>query len=232
MTLFKHIIFDLDHTLWDFNRNSKETLDTLFHQHQLQNILQSPFSSFLEEYYKVTNTLWQQYDNKEITKEELRNLRLPTVFKTFKFEDHKLAQRLETQYLSICPHKPHLIEGAVEILDYLKDKNIPLHLLTNGFKEIQYQKIKASKIEHYFETITTSECSGFSKPDNRAYFFKLNKLNTEAKDCLMIGDNLVSDIQGSQAIGMKNIFFNPNKIQHQETPTYEVHYLLDIKNLI
>ena len=232
MSSFKHIIFDLDHTLWDFDRNSRETLDVLFKEYSLKKALSTSFSDFLNEYYKVTNALWKQYDKKEISKAELRNLRLPLVFKAFNFINQELAKEIENKYLSICPHKPHLIDGAIEVLEYLKLQNTPLHLLTNGFKEIQFKKIRASKIEHYFKSITTSECSGFSKPDKRAYFFALDQLEVQPEECLMIGDNLVSDIQGSLAIGMKNIFFNPDRIAHNESPTFEISSLREIKGLI
>jgi putative hydrolase of the HAD superfamily len=228
---YKHIIFDLDHTLWDFNRNSKETLSFLFTEHQLANRLSVSFEQFLAIYYKTTNALWLLYDKKEISKTELRLERLPKVFATFGFEDNQLAQQIESEYLATCPNKPHLIKGTIELLNFLKSKEYPLHILTNGFKDIQQKKIAASKIAQYFDLVVTSECSGFSKPDKRAYYHLLDQLNCSANECLMIGDNLISDIEGSAALGMNNIFFNPEKTNHKSKPTYEVNELQVITKL-
>jgi len=228
----KHIIFDLDHTLWDFNRNSKETLKVLFDRHNLERKTKAPFNTFLVTYYSVTNILWQKYDHKEITKNELRQLRLREVFSTLGFMDDLLASKIEKEYLSICPDKPHLINGTIELLDYIKTKKYPIYLLTNGFKDIQLRKIKASKIDHYFDQVCTSETSGYSKPDRRAFDYLLNKIKAEPNECLMIGDNLSTDIEGSSAIDMQNIYLNPTKIVHQGKPTFEVSSLNEIHQII
>jgi putative hydrolase of the HAD superfamily len=228
----KHIIFDLDHTLWDFNRNSRETLIFLFSEYQLDQLLSTSFEDLLKVYYRVTNKLWAAYDKKEVSKSELRRQRLPQVFAHFDYINKTLAEQVESHYLSICPNKPHLIKGAIEVLNQLKKQNYPLYLLTNGFVDIQHKKITASAITHYFDLIVTSECSGFSKPDRRAFFHLLDQINATPKECLMIGDNLVSDIEGSSAIGMKNIFYNPEKTKHQTLPTFEISELEEILTLI
>ena len=139
-------------------------------------------------------------------------LRFPKVFAHFNHTDSLLARQIESHYLSICPNKPHLIDGAIQLLEFLKMKPYPLHILTNGFLDTQHKKIAASNILHYFNFIVTSESSSFSKPDNRSYFHLLDQINHEPEECIMVGDNLISDIAGSSAIGTKNIYFNPEKL--------------------
>ena len=228
MNKIKHIIFDLDYTLWDFNRNSKETLELLFKKHSIAENLKTTFHRFLDQYYTSTNALWLQYDNQEITKQELRDLRFPKVFSFFKFVDDSLAKEIEDSYLKICPNKTHLIDGAKSLLDYLVSKKYTIHLLTNGFKDIQHKKLIASNINHYFENIVTSECSGYSKPDKRAFEYLLSKIDGDKNECIMIGDNLQSDIEGSTRIGMCNIYLNPEKSIHEKHPTFEVQSLQEI----
>lgn len=231
MSVINHIIFDLDHTLWDFNRNSRETLEVLFLEHNIENKINIPYKQFLTQYYKVTNSLWHLYNKKVISKEELRLTRLPLVFAKYKYQNEKLFQKMEKQYLATCPKKPHLIPGALELLTHLTSHKHTLHLLTNGFKDIQHQKLKASEINQYFTHIVTSECSGYSKPEPKAFLHLLEKIDCQPNECIMIGDNLDTDITGSNKIGMQNIYFNPEKINHKANPTYEVYTLEEIITL-
>ena len=227
----KHVIFDLDHTLWDFEKNSNYVLKFLFDKYQLQNTLQTSFDQYQKRYHEITNNLWHLYDTKRIGKEELRNERIPQVFASFNHKDGGLTKKIETEYLEICPDQSHLIEGTIDILQYIA-KKYTAHILTNGFKSIQHRKLKASGVSQYFKTIVTSECSGYSKPDEKAFKFLLEKISANANECIMVGDNNLSDIEGSHNIGMKSIYFNPkNQIDHTKA-TYAIKNLLEIKKLI
>ncbi len=230
MNQLKHVIFDLDHTLWDFESNSNYTLSLLFEKYDLSTLLNISFDTYTQAYHETTHGLWKQYDKKEVTKDELRQIRIPSVFKKFNFEDNKLAKKLESEYLSICPDQPRLFEGAIDLLEYLQPK-YSLSILTNGFESIQHRKLKASGINKYFKEVSTSECSGFSKPNKEAFYYLLNNLNANISECIMIGDNPSSDIEGSHRLEMKSIHFSPKEI-YSEKADYKVKSLTEIKGLI
>lgn len=231
MKKLKHVIFDLDHTLWDFERNSNHILQSLFEKYELKDHLNTSFEAFKNKYHEITTKLWQKYDTKEINKEELRSQRIPAVFDHFNYQNPKLAIQLEEEYLRSCPDQPHLIQDGMEILEYLKTK-YEIHLLTNGFKTIQYRKLKASGITNYFQNIVTSECSGFSKPDKEAFEYLLRKISIPAHNCIMIGDNEHSDIQGAYQIGMPSILYDPSEKITSSKATYNIKRLREIKKLI
>lgn len=230
MINIKHVIFDLDHTLWDFEKNSNHVLKQLFAKHKLDSLLNTDFTKYSQKYHKVTNQLWKLYDNKSISKEELRNSRIPLVFKFFRYKNPTLAQSLEKEYLDTCPDQPNVFNGTHELLEYLSSK-YELHILTNGFEKIQHRKLKASGIKKYFNEVITSECSGYSKPHKEAFDYLLNKINSKPESCIMIGDNPVSDIEGSKSVGIKNIHFSPTG-NYSKKADFGVKSLLDIKDLI
>ncbi len=227
----KHVIFDLDHTLWDFERNTNHVLKILFNKYSLDRTLGTSFDLFKTCYHEITTQLWYLYDIKKICKEELRSQRMLKVFAYFNYKNINLATQLEIEYLKTCPDQPHLIKGTMETLQYVT-KKYATHVLTNGFKSTQHRKINASGITKYFETIVTSECSGHSKPAAQAFNFLLEKINANANECIMIGDNTLSDIEGSHKIGMKSIYFNPKKQNEKSNATYTIDTLLEIKDLI
>jgi putative hydrolase of the HAD superfamily len=146
-------------------------------------------------------------------------------------KDQDLALLLEDRFLSICPSKANLIKGSIELLEYLNPK-YEMHVLTNGFLETQNIKIQTSNIAHYFKTMTTSECSGYKKPNPKIFDFKLERINAKKEECLMIGDNLLTDIGGARRSGIDQLFFNPTRMKHKGKVTYEVSELLGIKKIL
>ena len=227
---YKHLFFDLDHTLWDFERNSAETLKQLYDEFDLCNKLNCSSDEFIRAYARIIREMWDLYDRKKIDKTTLRNTRFTRVFKLFDVQDNKLAAEVNEEYLKICPRKPHLIPNALNVLQYLTPK-YSMSLVTNGFKESQFLKIKHAGLTHFFQHIITSECSGHSKPDERMFFYALKKANVDPKDCLMIGDNAFSDIEGAKRVKMDQVYFNPRG-EHKVEATFNINSLHLLKEIL
>lgn len=228
---YKHVFFDLDHTLWDFDKNSSETLSELFDYYGLQQKLHCNLDDFLNQYAEINLQLWHLYDLGKISKQDLRLKRFHQLFQLNKYYNNALATTIDEKYIQICPEKSHLIDGAIEILNDLKDK-YTLHIITNGFEETQYRKLKSSKLITYFDTITTSENAQASKPQRSIFNYALKKASANYKESIMIGDNLKTDIQGSKNIGMDQVYFNAKKRVHNHKSTYEIFHLSELKNIL
>lgn len=227
---YKHVFFDLDHTLWDFDRNSEETLTELFFEFELDRLLRIKVDSFLKSYGKVNRTMWSQYNTKSITKEQMREQRFSLVFRDFGIVNNELALRVNDEYLRICPTKPHLLPGTVELLDHVS-KNYSCHIITNGFEETQYRKLKNSGLGNYFENVFTSESTGFTKPDRRIFHKALGTSNAKPGDSLMVGDNLSTDIRGAKSMKIDQVYCNFNGYYHKQSPTFEVQNLGELLQL-
>ncbi len=228
---YKHIFFDLDHTLWDFNKNSSETLTYLFHHYVLKDKLKCIVEDFLNRYSEINAQLWHLYDLGKVTKDDIRTMRFHRLFETFSYYNDSLASEIDIAYLSICPDKFALIDHSIETLEYLFQK-YELHIITNGFRETQTRKVKASKLDVFFKTITTSECSGYTKPHKKMFSHALNQANAHYKESIMIGDNIMTDIRGAKNIGMHQVYLNLAKKKHHHKPTYEINSLLDLKKIL
>lgn len=200
----KHVFFDLDHTLWDFDRNSGLTFDRLF---KLNNI-DTKLEDFLTVYEPINLKYWKLYREEKVTKSALRYSRLREAFDTINstIEDD-MINHLSEAYIEHLSSFNHLFDGTFEVLDYLQDK-YTLHIITNGFEEIQEKKMKGSNIRHYFKTITNSEMVGVKKPNPRIFNFALDLASTNAQESIMIGDSLEADIEGAHHIGMETIHFD------------------------
>ncbi len=221
-----HLFFDLDHTLWDFEKNSDKTFEFLFKKHQIPCDLEK----FLYYYRNINVSYWERYRKNEVSKEVLKTGRLNDTFDKIKVSiSDELIQLLAEEYLLYLPKNNHLFEGTIETLTYLKNK-YHLHLITNGFNEVQYEKIKNSNLEPYFEQIITSEDIGVKKPDPAIFDFALKKANATKKESVMIGDNWEADVMGALQFGMKAIYFNPeNKIVGESITS--ISSLLELKKL-
>ena len=200
------VFFDLDHTLWDFDKNSGLTFKKIF---ELNNVEIST-DDFLTHYVPINLKYWRLYREEKIEKNALRYARLNETFKAIEFEaNDDLLHKLSHDYLTHLTTFNHLFENTFEILDYLS-LNYNLHIITNGFDEVQYKKMNHSKIDHYFETITNSEIAGVKKPNPLIFNFALNLANTNASSSVMIGDSYEADILGAKNIGMDVVFFDVN----------------------
>lgn len=198
------IFFDLDHTLWDFDRNSALTFEKIFKLHNVS----ADLSDFLEHYEPINLGYWKLYREEKIDKPSLRYGRLNDAFKSIKYEiSDKVINHLSDDYITYLPSFNHLFDDTLEILDYLS-VNYRLHIITNGFSEVQQGKLDNSSITHFFKTITDSEMVGVKKPNPKIFEHALNLANTLPSKSIMIGDNYEADIIGAKNIGMEVIHFN------------------------
>ncbi|MFO7938674.1 MAG: YjjG family noncanonical pyrimidine nucleotidase [Bacteroidales bacterium] len=231
MKKYTHIYFDLDRTLWDFEANALETFRDLFDKHNLRVIFDS-FEAFHKTYQKHNEKLWMDYREQKISKHDLRNRRFELTLKEFGTENSRLAQTLGDEYIALSPQKTRLFPGTHEVLDYLSAKQYKLHIITNGFNEVQFLKLKNSKLEHYFSKVVTSENAGAQKPRPEIFHYALSSVHARKEESLMIGDDLTGDILGAQKYGIDQVFCNFTKQQHQEKPTYEIQAIKDLKQIL
>lgn len=228
---YQHIFFDLDHTLWDFDKNAEETLYELFHHHQLEVLgLNSP-DIFIETYTANNHQLWAKYHLGEISKQELRETRFRKTFLDLGIDETKVPISFEDDYVRICPTKTNLFPDAHDVLSYLQEK-YHLHLISNGFKESTEYKIENTKLKPYFKNIIISEVVGINKPDRAIFEHALNLASGAIHESIMIGDSIEADIRGAKNIGMDAIYFNPNRLSIPEDVDRQIHHLSELKALL
>ena len=221
------VFFDLDHTLWDFEKNSALAFETIFKMKGIP----VDISNFLKFYVPLNKVYWERYRKDEITQKEMRFGRLKDAFGLLKYsiEDNEILL-LSEQYLYYLPKYNHLFEGTIEILDYLKSK-YNLHIITNGFAEIQENKLNNSYITHYFKTITNSEMAGVKKPNHLIFEYALDLAKAQKENSIMIGDCIEADVQGALDAGLDAIFFNGNN-EVVADDIKQVNYLLELKKYL
>ncbi len=228
---YKHLFFDLDHTIWDFDKNAEETLNELYHTYKLRDLgLHSP-DRFIEVYTQNNHQLWAEYHLGKITKQKLRETRFSKTFVDLGLSPQHIPQQFEDDYVSICPTKTNLFPKAHETLGYLKEK-YSLHLISNGFKESTELKVSNNGLNEYFENVVISEVVGFNKPDKAIFNHALNLANAGISESIMIGDSLEADIRGAQDYGMKAIYFNPEKKEKPEDVEQEIACLSELMILL
>ena len=207
MKHIKHIFFDLDHTLWDFETNSNIAFETIFKKHKVKVELQK----FLNYYRGINEDYWKLYRDEKISKEELRLGRLKDTFVKLNHKvDIQLIEDLSIGYIDVLPNNNQLFEGTHEILEHLY-VNYKLHIITNGFNEVQSKKIKNSGLNKYFDKIITSEDAGVKKPNRVIFEYALDLTNAVSEESVMIGDNWEADIMGAKDAGLDVIFCNFNE---------------------
>tara|TARA_B100001057_G_scaffold474925_1_gene541113 strand:+ start:358 stop:1050 length:693 start_codon:yes stop_codon:yes gene_type:complete len=230
--MYKHLFFDLDRTLWDFEKNSHEVLLELYQRYDLLNKGIVDSKVFIERYKYHNEKLWDLYRQNKIEKDKLRDERFKITLNEFGINSQELANNLGEDYVAYCPKKTNLFPYVHSTLNYLKDR-YSLHIITNGFEEVQYQKLENSNLIDYFEQIITSEQVGFKKPSQQIFKFSMLKAFAKPSDSLMIGDDLHADILGAKDIGMAQVFFNPLKHEHSYSEiTYEINCLSELEELL
>jgi putative hydrolase of the HAD superfamily len=228
---YKHLFFDLDHTIWDFDKNAEETLSELYHTYKLRDLgLHSP-DHFIEVYTQNNHQLWADYHVGKITKQKLRETRFSKTFLDLGLSPELIPSRFEDDYVNICPSKTNLFPKAHETLSYLKEK-YSLHLISNGFKESTEQKVNNNGLDVYFENVVISEVVGFNKPDKAIFSHALTLANADIAESIMIGDSLEADIRGAQDYGMKAIYFNPERKLKPEDVQHEINCLSELMILL
>ena len=231
MKKYKHLFFDLDKTLWDFDENTKDTFKDLFNFYKLNEKGIPYVKIFHDTYNKHNDELWDKYRKGLVVKSFLIVQRYILTLSDFNIFDNKLAEDLSKDYLRISPLKTKLIPYAQQALQYLS-KKYSLHIITNGFNEVQYIKVEKSNIKKYFDKIITSEEAGFNKPNKNIFLYSLNKTGALVNESLMIGDAIDVDITGAQSIGMDQVFYNPKNISTPINSTFEINSLKELINIL
>ena len=221
------VFFDLDHTLWDFDKNSELAFDKIFRK----NHPSLDTKVFIAVYAPINQACWKLYQMDKMTQEELRYKRLKDSFDAIDYRiSNEAILQFSNDYITYLPENNALFDGAKEVLEYLKSK-YKLHVITNGFANVQYKKLFNSGIADYFTSITNSEMAGVKKPNPKIYEHAMTLANTQKKNAIMIGDCLDADIKGAIDFGIHAIFFNPEK---KEVPlnVRSVNHLLELKNIL
>lgn len=231
MSKYQHLFFDLDHTLWDFETNSQEALLDLYQKHQLQERLKASVEDFLSAYYKINDALWAQYRLGKLTKTELRHLRFQKAFHSFGPLEEDTILSFEKDYMDLAPQKTALMPGTLELLSALKP-HYQMHIITNGFEETQAVKLRCSGLRPFFDLVLCSDTVGINKPEAGIFIEALKQSGAHRKNSLMIGDNLAVDVAGARNVGMDQVYYNPQKIIHQEKVSFEIHALKELLDFL
>jgi YjjG family noncanonical pyrimidine nucleotidase len=229
---YKHIFFDLDRTLWDFENNSRQTLTELIREFKLDtNPGFTSEADFIFRYKHINDLLWEQYRNNAVEKETVRNERFMRTFQHFNIHDPFLALQVSNAYIERSPLKTGLLPHANEILEYLSAKYC-LHVITNGFNDVQFIKIENSGIKKYFTHIITSDEARSKKPSPEIFHYSLQLAGADPANSLMIGDSIGADCIGARNAGIDQVYFNPQEIPHSEALTFEIRDLVELKKIL
>jgi putative hydrolase of the HAD superfamily len=226
----KHIFFDLDHTLWDFKANSRETLGELFAHFSLAGQINTDFDSFLRRYEHHNEKMWEGYRKGHIQKSELRTGRFERTFREFGVENEILTEQVAAYYLEHSPRKTNLISHATDVLHHLS-RQFELHIITNGFDEVQSIKLQQSGIDHFFREIITSEQAAARKPDPLIFSLALQRTGAKASESAMVGDSFEHDVLGAMSMGFFGVYYNPAGLKHNKKPDAEVRSLHELKDV-
>lgn len=222
-----HVFLDLDHTLWDFDKNAYLTLQALYTELDLQTKTGIVFEDFFATYQTINAELWKAYNHQAISQKELRQTRFIRVFQALGSDiSHETNAVLSHEYVFRCARTGHLVEGAEQLLQYLQAKYI-YHIITNGFNDTQWTKIEYSNLKHYLEPhqLTTSENAGANKPDKLIFEYTCQLYNVSPQRCIMIGDNLDTDIRGAKQSNIKSIWYAPHQNSKNELADIHITHL-------
>jgi len=226
-TTITDVFFDLDHTLWDFDKNSEMAFDRIFKS----KFPEIRIEDFIEKYAPINQACWKLYQNDEITHVELRYNRLKLSFDALNIEiSDENINEIAIAYIECLTDNNHLFDGAIEVLEYLKPK-YKLHIITNGFASVQEKKINNALLSGYFSTVTNSELAGVKKPNSIIFDFAVNSAKASKENSIMIGDCLDADVNGALNAGLDAIFFNEKKIVVPEN-IKQINHLLELKKYL
>ncbi len=229
---YKHLFFDLDHTLWDFDANARATLEHLHLDLDLPNRGIHDFEMFYKNYLQHNEKLWARYRNGYIRQEELRLKRMWLTLLDFKIADEDLARQMSEVFLQLLPTRTILFPNTMEVLQYLSAKGYRMHIITNGFEKTQHSKLKTSGLDKFFEEVITSEGSNSLKPQKEIFEFAMNLAGCTAKESIMIGDGLDVDVLGAMNAGMDQVHVNFNDAPQDLKPTYTIRNLDELKEFL
>ncbi|HTR31151.1 MAG TPA: YjjG family noncanonical pyrimidine nucleotidase [Puia sp.] len=228
---YKHLFFDLDHTLWDFETNSRQTLEELYHALHLEARGVRQFDEFHRRYLVHNDKLWERYRNGYIKVDELRWKRMWLTLLDFKIADEPLAHQLGGLFLEALPGRKTLFPYTREILQYLSGRGYRLHLITNGFEKTQHSKLQSAEIGGYFGAVITSEGSGSLKPHREIFDYALRVTGAATTESVMLGDSIEVDIQGAINAGIDQVYINHLRTPPSVEPTYMVYSLRELEEI-
>ena len=228
---YRHLFFDLDHTLWDFEANARVTLLELYQNMELEKRGINDFDLFHKNYLLHNEKLWERYRNGFIKQEELRVKRMWLALLDFKIADELLAKEMSIRFLDLLPTRTILFPHTMEILQYLTNKKYELHLITNGFEKTQHSKLKYSGLDKYFKEVITSEGSSSLKPNKEIFDFALKRTGAKPAESIMLGDSIDVDILGAMKAGIDQVFINHLNIAIAIKPTYVVSSLKELEKI-
>ncbi len=232
MNNYKHLFFDLDHTLWDFEQNAHDCLIEIYDHFDLAAIGVEDVEAFCQRFSEANHHYWALLEQKIITADALRRGRFKTAFANLGIEiTEAFGLEMNDFFLKALPHKKALIEGAIEVLDYLKPR-YPLHILSNGYEALQIQKMESSGIAHYFEAVITFDKAKALKPDKAIFDYAIDATKATASNSLMIGDNYEADIKGAINATFSTVFYNPAGQKTVEKPTFDILKLVEMKSFL
>jgi len=230
MEHIRYVFFDLDRTLWDFERCSRETLEELFAEYHPFIGLQHSFDVFWDTYRTHNAALWRSYERSEIEAAELRRLRWELSFGSMGVATDRWTEQMGAAYIDLCPRKPYLVPSAREILDYLSG-SYEVHMITNGWKDTQANKLHHAGIGDYFGKVITSDTAGAKKPDPAIFEYALRETGARREASLYIGDNYEADVLGGLRAGWEVIFFNPLRYANPEQAR-EIAHLNELRGIL
>ena len=224
---YEHIFFDLDHTIWDFDRNAEETLHELYETYKLADIGVHSAAEFIAIYTRNNHQLWADYHLGKISKETLRETRFKNTFLELGVHPESVPLAFEDDYVKQGPYKTNLFPHAHETLTYLHSK-YSLHLISNGFKESTEIKVSGTGLGKYFQNIIISEVIGVNKPDPLIYQHAIDLAGAAKEQCIMIGDSLEADVRGALAFGIDAIYFNPLNVEKPADVPLQINHLKEL----
>jgi putative hydrolase of the HAD superfamily len=230
MNRYKHLFFDIDRTLWDYKTNVREVLHDIYIKYSLLDY-SIDFENFLNVFDRYNEMLWTKFRKGQIKKEILRDRRFYLALKKLGVTNNNLAIKCSSEYIAISPNKTNLFPDVIETLEYLKTK-YRLHIITNGFNEVQFKKLKNSGIKHFFEKVITSDNAGSQKPNMKIFEYALTSVNARKNESLMIGDDWDLDIMGAKSYGFDQVYFNPDNKEHVGKSTYEISFISELKTIL
>ena len=231
MRPYKHLFFDLDQTLWDHEYNANQTLANLYGEFRLNQYRGFNLEDYRQAFHEVNHGLWHDYHRGTVTRDFIKAERFNMVMGILQVTDYANSLEMGARYLEICPRKGNLMPYAIETLEYLK-KRYPMTIITNGFDEIQGIKLTSSGIDRYFEAIVTSEKAGCLKPHRGIFDFAVKHAQVSCNECIMIGDNPVTDIAGARNSGIDQVYFNSKGIDDHWETTYRIQNLAELRSLL
>lgn len=230
--IYKHIFFDLDHTIWDFETNSGLTLKVMYEEFNLPSKGVGPYEEFRIIYKEHNHRLWDRYTKGFIKQDELRWKRMWHTLLDYKIGDADFAKQISQRYLEVLPIQKELFPYTLDVLNYLQDKKYTLHIISNGFEEVQHQKLFNSGLTPYFKEIITSEGCNYVKPQKEIFEYAMRKAGALLNESIMIGDNEEADILGAVNTGMDSVYVNHINDEKDSKATYTIYHLKELENIL